>query len=390
MGNSVKSALVNPRVVRLEIDRVEPLELREALLAAMRQYAFAATRITRAWLLYHEQAGTPDKIQRGVAPGPCFPGPLKAQLYRVGTAAAPLINPTAVQWMFQWLQRTFAEQASARNNRKRWCAILQGSEAHPVFHTLPLRVYRAFCTLTLEDGAVWVTPKILRAEPGGKYLPLRLRLRVPRNAQHDAEYAHARQVARGVKPLPCSQITFSHGKFYFMLTIDKPVEQRIDNDRTLILRSSRRAAYHARFGGRSALIGAQWLPLVGRSRQELIAARESSSAAHRARRQRDWRNYTRTVAHELTADIAKSVLANKIGRVVICDGRVDSALNICGLAGQRDASSFPMQMVRVFLQQKLAPFGVKVVERANLRSVKRRISRRQKRLGANQVQVGAV
>lgn len=389
MAHSVKSSLITPRVLRLEIDRIDPIERREQVVEAMRQYAFAGTRIVRKWIMLHEAAGTPDKIQAGDKIGPCMPGAWKPVLYRVGTEASPLINPTAIQWMFQWLQRTLAAQSSARNNRKRWTATLQGAEHEPLFNMLPLRIYRAFAKLEEAEGELYLSAKLLRAEPGGPYLPLRMRLRQPRTKDHAADYALALQVACGERPLPCSQIVYDRGRFYLMLTIDRGELPQIVSDRTLYLRSGRRAAYRARFDGRSIDFGREFLLQVGLARQKLIAAR-SGEPAYAARQSRKWRAVTRNVAHVISRKIATSCLEHNIGRVVVCDGRTDSALNVCGTDGHADISSFPMQMVRVFLTQKLVPHGIKVVERANLRSVKRRIARNRKRLDSEPVQMGAV
>jgi hypothetical protein len=377
-----KTSLKNPRVIRFKVDRVllDGADGEAAVKRLMRDYGWAAARMHRHWLLWHEQAGTPEKIHRGEKTGPAFPASLKAELYRVGTRAAPHINPTSIQWLNQWLMRTVNEQTSAKHNRKKWCAIVHGDEDASAFDRLPLRVYDTFARIELaDDGRHWLSAKLVK-NGEGRYRSLRLRLVKPHAGDGTgatdfrAKREFLRAIERGENKMPCSQIVLVKGQLYFALTIDRPVEAvQIDPQKTLFLRPSRHAAWRARYNGQSVLIGADRLMDLGRARQKHKASR---------RRRSRWRDYCTTLNHQLSCEIAKSAAGHGVGRVVVYDGTNRSAVVRCGSDGERARTVFPLQQFRVFLRQKLTPLGVEVIERSSLRSIKRRIERGKRRLRA--------
>lgn len=374
-----KTSMKNPRVVRFKVDRVllDNEDGEDAVRELMRDYGWAAARMHRHWLMYHERAGTPEKIHRGEKTGPAFPAALKAELYRVGTQAAPHVNPTSIQWLNQWLMRTVNEQTSAKHNRKKWCAIVHGDEDASAFDRLPLRVYDTFASVVLaDDGRHWLRAKLLK-NAEGKYRDLRLRLVKPHAndsggaTDFRAKREFLRAIEQGQRKLPCSQIVLVKGTLYFALTVDRPVDVvPLDAHKTLILRASRRAAWRARFNGQTVLIGADRITALGLARQKHKASR---------RRRSRWRDFCTTLNHQLSHEIAAAVTKHGIGRVVVCDGRENAALVVCGTDGRLERTIFPLQQFRMFVRQKLEPLGVEVVERANLRSVKRRIERGKQR-----------
>lgn len=380
------------RVELLELDRIQihGRDAHDLLRAAMREYGHAANRMVRRWIMYHEGAGTLAKLERGEKCGAAVPGPLKKELYYLGCLAAPSIYRTSVQWLQQWLSSTLASKNSSRNNCKMWTAILRGNESPPCFTELPLRIYGSFAPLARQaDGRLWVTTPLLRG-PDGKYLPLSLRIRAPRNSQaaYQAINALAENIADGQARMQCSQIVRRGRKWFLALTVERVSEApAVDAAKLLVLRPGNAAAWRGRYSGKSADVTDRPLAEVAHLSAAILAAQERAAhidAQGLARGapvvtglRKKWRNAVTTFNHQITAEIAATVLKHRIGQVAICDGS-DHCAVVMAAGGH-----YPREQFRRFLQSKLEPHGVIVRSKASFLSVKRRIktSKRNKLAG---------
>lgn len=408
MARMKKSSLVTPRVDLLEIDRFAPLEpggewetAEELLVSASRMYAHAAARMTRVWLLYHEERDTLGRLERGENTGPAVPAAFKKTLYEVGRQAAPRIYATAIQWLQQWLSSTIATKASSRNRCKMWTAVLRGAESWPCFTELPIRIYDSYARFTRDDaGYLWLSVPLVKCGDSDKYTVVRMRLRRPRDNDSKSQtefreiYRQAERIADGQAKLQCSQISRRGRKWFLCLTVDRAVEPvAVRRELTLYLRPGRLAAWRGRFRGRSADLTNQPLDAVATLAYRITSLRERRARIIEAGRRpaplrpgarRQWNRTCETLNRQIAHSIADVVLKHRVGRVVLMDGGARSAL--VGAAG----GHYPREQFRRFLAQKLTPTGVEVIERASLTSVKRRIAVAGNRLRVDRVRGVAV
>lgn len=402
-----KSTLTRPEIVRLEIERPAP-EVHELLLYTMRQLQRVANHCVVAWLLYHEQRQTVQRLAAGWPVHPC-PPELCARWLRECQALCPDVHCATVLAVTNWLAQTYTSQNSPKANGKRWLQVLWRNESHWSYdRPLPIRLWTGNARF-VRDERVGVVVRVDRIERPGKKnatsTPLRINLVRPkggkRSAGHRLAYLAACEIAAGERKLAQSQLAWDARlrKWFLFATIDGPAPSEHaerDPDRVIFFRPGRGEALRIHADALAGGFGEEALDRVARVRSKLDGWRDSWRREHdgagvparnAAELAGKWRRQSAAICDALASEVVRSLERRSYGRVVWLDGdNRTAALALAGKAGQRDGRElFPFELLRRKLEKRLGDLGIEVVGRANFRSVKRRKQERRKKLAVEQV-----
>lgn len=391
-----KSKLTRPQVVRLEV--VPPSkDVADLLRRTMERLRVVANVTVRQWLMYHETQGTLAKMSAKEPVSPCPPDFCRT-VYRETQDAASDVQCATVLASQKWLVQTIAVQKSPRANEKRWRRVLRCDESHWSFNDpLPIRLWNGNAKVVRCGDDVQVVARLDRVTvPGRKTAishPVALTLLRPsagkRSEDFRRDYAAACEVADGVRDLSQSQLFFERGKLFLMMSVEGPAPDEKamrDKRQVLVVRPGRYDCLRFRFGAKRGGFG----DVLDR----LSAARKACDEGwDRWRRHNPdmpvpagvklhlsakWRNHCAAACDLLVTEVVAACRNRAIGRVLWFDGNHrTAALALAAKSGEDDRREFfPFELMRRKAEKRLGELGIEVVERANMRSVKRRAYRR--------------
>lgn len=409
-----KTSLTTPRIVRLELEWTDREEDWARLAEIAEQLRRAANRMSRAFVDYHEAAGTVARLRAydawlrggkvGDAPpaaGAACPPALQKRWYHL-LAEYDTIHERPRALLLSWIASTISSQDSPKSNCKRWRQVLLDQERPWYFHEpLPIRFDGRNAHLREEDGTLWLVARVIRPALG-QSTPLRLRVRssrengTARQADLLAKWLSLQTLAVEDRHLAGGQIYHERGRWFAAFTIDRELE-RIEGDakKVLFLRPGRHDPWRIRCAGVSGGFGrgvrrGDQLPLheeVALARQDILLRRASRRGVAdfatlrptRVRRRLEgslrgkWNRVCTLLNRRVVREIVGAVEKHNIGRVVVLPGRRTCWLETAGKQEDLpDTTSFPLHQFTRFLRESLVPRGVSVESRASLRSVKRR------------------
>lgn len=416
--NNQAKAMAFPETVRLELDRIASKEAGLEIRNQLREYAYAATSMIQQWLLYHHQRGTRDCLIARENIGPCIVGSLEKAMYRTAVQRLPRLHSQCRSYLLQWVCKTLRSKTSSKFSGKMWTNIILGRENPPTFEALPLRLDKTNGRIERRGDRLWLVASVLCDPPpkGRKRRVSRwveFRLRKPTKSKSKAgsttraNYRFAEEIADGERRFSCSQLSYTNGKWYLFVPVEKERPQyETDENKTAIVRPGRSCAWRLRVAAGSGSWGATMLARVGELRAEIIRRRQikralidSHPGGERGPVQKSiygrlrgrWNRYCTTLNQQAVSELSQKILEYGYGRVIVYDGDNRCALASVGREeSRRDPTIYPFAQFRTLLKQKLEPHGVIVSGRSDFRSVKRRLSRGAKRVAAQLVQEGGV
>src|SRR5581483_4913299 len=249
------------------------------------------------------------------------------------------------------------------------------------------------------DGGVGIAVRLDRFEiPGRKNAgsnPITLVAARPkqsnRTAGHRDAYGALCEIADGNRKLAQSQVVTRGGKWFLFITVSGPAPAEHasrDAGRVLFIRPGDYDALRIHSNRICGGFGEEAIDRVSRVRASIDARRASWRKSHgdeqvpfAASLSEKWRNQSSAICDALIAEVVRSLESRDFGRVGWMDGNEKKcALALAGKSGDNDRRElFPFEQLRRKAEKRLAEIGIEFVGRANMRSVKRRISVARKR-----------